>query len=231
MRLINDWPDPISAIANSEKVPTVISYDEDGEPENFGYSVPATGQGLRWFKLLLDPKHSYARTREARAAQRALQNMNITAENAAADYLRMIWAYTKADITRVKGDGWEPVYALKIVLTVPAIWTPAARDRTKRVAVMAGIPGNIVLVTEPEAAALAVLKDKNEEDANLKVGSAERCANFGLTNLSGRRCFCRVRCRRRYCSTYDAYLKIENKLTEREGPDKLQSIGSGSSPD
>lgn len=171
VRLINDWPDPINAIANSEKVPTVISY-ENGQPHSFGYSVPPTGNGLRWFKLLLDPKHSYARTREATASQRALENMNKNAENVAADYLRLIWAYTKADITRVKGDGWESTYELKIVLTVPAIWTPAARDRTTRVAQLAGIPGNIVLVTEPEAAALAVLKDKNEEDANLKPGDA-----------------------------------------------------------
>ncbi|QDS68467.1 hypothetical protein FKW77_010834 [Venturia effusa] len=172
VRLINDWPDPVNPVANSEKVPTAISY-ENGLPHSFGYNVPPVGRGLRWFKLLLDPKHSYARTREAITSRKQIDNLHKTPEDVASDYLRMIWSYTKEDISRVKGDGWESLYLLKIVLTVPAIWTPAARDRTKRVAEMAGIPGEIHLVTEPEAAALAVLKDRNDEDdANLKTGDA-----------------------------------------------------------
>lgn len=198
MRLINDWPDPNQTLANSEKVPTVISY-ENGQPRNFGYSVPAIGSGLRWFKLLLDPKHSYARTREAIATRKQIDNMSKTSETVASDYLRMLWNYTKEDISRVKGDEWESLYQLKIVLTVPAIWTPAAKDRTKRVAELASIPGDIHLVTEPEAAALAVLKDKNEEDASLKVCSVRMLVVLPLISCAGRGCFRRMRCWWRHC--------------------------------
>jgi hypothetical protein len=172
VRLINDWPDPISAIANSEKVPTIISY-ENGQPHSFGYSVPVAGASFKWFKLLLDPSHEYASSPTARCARGQLEDIQQTAENVAADYLRLIWEYTKADISSVKGDSWESAYNLKIVLTVPAIWTHEARDRTQRVAQTAGIPGDIMMVSEPEAAAIAVLKDKNEEDTDLQV-SIER---------------------------------------------------------
>jgi molecular chaperone DnaK (HSP70) len=165
VRLINDWPNPSSPNANADKVPTIISYDENGQPKNFGYSVDSIKeQGQRWFKLLLDPQHKYAYTDAAQKSNQRLRDINQTAETVAADYLRLLWAYTKADIRRMKGENWESTYDLQVVLTVPAIWTHAAKERTKRVAKAAGILGNISLVTEPEAAALAVLKDRNEEE-------------------------------------------------------------------
>ncbi|RDI80134.1 hypothetical protein Vi05172_g9924 [Venturia inaequalis] len=169
VRLINDWPDPISAIANAEKVPSVISY-ANGRPDQFGYSVPIAKESVKWFKLLLDPTHSYASTEEAIAVQSRLEKSYQTAEDVAADYLRLIWEYTKADICRLKGENWESAYNIKVVLTVPAIWAPAAKDRTERFAKAAGIPGSIMLVSEPEAAAMAVLKDKDEEEKNLQPG-------------------------------------------------------------
>jgi molecular chaperone DnaK (HSP70) len=48
------------------------------------------------------------------------------------------------------------------VLTVPAVWTAGAKDRTIQAARAAGVPESIELVTESEAGALAVLRDKAE---------------------------------------------------------------------
>jgi molecular chaperone DnaK (HSP70) len=81
----------------------------------------------------------------------------------------LIWNYTKEDIRKVKGDSWVSIYELKVVLTVPAIWSHSAKDRTERVARAAGLPDNLSLVTEPEAAALAVLKDVKNEGTSLGV--------------------------------------------------------------
>ncbi len=51
---------------------------------------------------------------------------------------------------------------MQVVLTVPAMWSHKAKDKTLKAAKAAAIPGEIKMVTEPEAAALATLKDKAE---------------------------------------------------------------------
>jgi len=171
VRLITDWPNPQNDLASSEKVPTTISY-KNGKPSTWGYNVETKEQTFRWFKLLLDPKHKFRGEAEPiQTSNRLLGTLNKTAEDVASDYLKLIWEYTKQDIKNLKGDDWDSIYELRAVLTVPAIWSPAAKDRTLRVAKNAGLPDSISLVTEPEAAALAVLKAKNDEDTTLKVCS------------------------------------------------------------
>ncbi|KAF1995329.1 actin-like ATPase domain-containing protein, partial [Amniculicola lignicola CBS 123094] len=170
VRVINDWPNPSSTNATSDKVPTIISY-QNGEPQ-WGFCVDNVRKdSFRWIKLLLDPKNSIGRSSEAvLTSTKLLGTLTKTAEDVAADYLRMVWKYAKEDIQKVRGDDWESIYTLKCVLTVPAIWSPAAKEKTLKIARMAGLPQNIDLVTEPEAAALAVLKEKNDDDESLKVG-------------------------------------------------------------
>lgn len=48
------------------------------------------------------------------------------------------------------------------------MWSHAAKDKTIKAARDAGLPHNIQPITEPEAAALATLQDKAEENT-LKV--------------------------------------------------------------
>ncbi|KAF2643572.1 actin-like ATPase domain-containing protein [Massarina eburnea CBS 473.64] len=171
IRLINDWPNPNSTVANSDKVPTKLSY-KDGKPHNWGYAVDYREESFRWIKLLLDPKNRIGRTAEAvLTSTKLLGAMNKSAEEVAADYLKMIWEYTKSDIQRVRGDSWASIYTLRCVLTVPAIWSQVAKEKTLKIARMADLPENLSMVTEPEAAALAVLKEKtSEEDGSLEIG-------------------------------------------------------------
>jgi Hsp70 protein len=172
VRLITDWPNP-APIANSEKVPTIISYC-NGKPQSWGHNVGIAEKSFRWFKILLDPQHRFRNTAEpVVTSAKLLGNLNKTGEEVAADYLRFLWEYAKDDIRRIKGDDWASIYSLKVVLTVPAIWSLAAKDKTKAAARAAGLPEDISLISEPEAAALAVLKEKNEEDKSLKVGALE----------------------------------------------------------
>jgi molecular chaperone DnaK (HSP70) len=170
VRLITDWPMTNSAVGNSDKVPTRISY-KNGRPHSWGNSVKSTEECFRWFKLLLDPKHKLAnQAQAARTSSNLLGKLNKKVEDVAADYLRMVWQYAKDDVQRKQGDNWESIYTLRVVLTVPAIWSAAAKERTLSIAKAAGLPDSISLVSEPEAAALAVLKEKNDEDASLQVG-------------------------------------------------------------
>ncbi|KAL8790194.1 MAG: hypothetical protein Q9213_000725 [Squamulea squamosa] len=93
-----------------------------------------------------------------------------TVEEVTADYFRLLWQYIQDDIQRVKGDKWRSIYSLKVILTVPAIWSATAKEKTLNAADSASLSENLTLVTEPEAAALAVLKDRNDEDEPLQAG-------------------------------------------------------------
>ncbi|KAJ8110622.1 hypothetical protein OPT61_g6578 [Boeremia exigua] len=105
IRIISDWPNPWSTNANAPKVPSVISYDEDGSPPKWGYECdPSAPRVFRWFKLLL--------------------------------------------------------CNLRPVITIPAIWKESMKDKMRRIAEDAGIPDNLTFVSEPEAAALTILKQQ-----------------------------------------------------------------------
>ncbi|KAF2264554.1 hypothetical protein CC78DRAFT_463345, partial [Lojkania enalia] len=170
IRVINDWPNPDSAVATSDKVPSKISY-KDGQPHHWGFEVNFKEESFRWIKLLLDPMNKFGHDSEAALnTQKLLRTLGKTAEVVATDLLRFIWRYTKEDIGKVRGDDWESVYTLSVVLTVPAIWPLKEKDRTLRIAREAGLPDNLKLVSEPEAAALSVLKERSDEGASLEVG-------------------------------------------------------------
>ena len=88
-----------------------------------------------------------------------LRKVQKTAQEVVADYLKLLWEYTIDDIIKFHPD-YRNLFSIRVVLTVPAIWSPGAKDKTQKAAKLAGIPGDIQMVTEPEAAALATLKDK-----------------------------------------------------------------------
>ncbi|RMJ13421.1 hypothetical protein CDV36_006927 [Fusarium kuroshium] len=172
IRLITDWPNPAATIANADKVPTVISY-ENGRVVNWGYEVGLKEDAFRWIKILLEPKSKYADEElNVQGSSNLLNKVNKTVEEVVSDYLRLIWKYTKEDIRKRVGDNhWEDNFTLQVVLTVPAMWSHVAKDKTLKAAKKAGLPQDIRLVTEPEAAALATLHDKAEENS-LKKGDA-----------------------------------------------------------
>ncbi|KAJ4993517.1 Hsp70 family chaperone [Stagonosporopsis vannaccii] len=169
IQIINDWPNPKSDVATSDKVPSTLSY-QNRKPHHWGYSVTNKEISLSWFKLLLDPKNKIGRDSDrVLATIKQLEALGKRPEDVAVDYLRLIWQYTKDDIRKHRGDDWTDFHTVRAVLTVPAIWSPGAQDKTLKIARKAGLPDNISLVSEPEAAALAVLREKHE-DGDLKIG-------------------------------------------------------------
>ncbi|KAJ4292499.1 hypothetical protein N0V90_009161 [Kalmusia sp. IMI 367209] len=160
IRLINDWPNPTSTVANSDKVPTKISY-KDGSPHNWGYAVDFKEESFRWIKLLLDPKNKIGRNAEAvLTSTRLLGTLNKTAEEVAADYLRLIWDYTKNDIQRVR-DVFSQYQQSGLKLRKTRLSKLPAWRACQRI-----FPWS----RKPEAAALAVLKERKQEDESLQVG-------------------------------------------------------------
>jgi len=169
IHVVKDWPNP-NPVAESDKVPSKITY-QNGKPNQWGFKVDYKEQSLLWFKLLLDEKSKVGRDSEnVTCTLRQLAALKKAPEDVAADYLSLVWQYAKDDIRRERGDGWDEIYTTRAVLTVPAIWSEAAKARTLRIARKAGIPENVSLVTEPEAAALAVFRDRKDEGDAFEVG-------------------------------------------------------------
>ena len=140
----------------------------NGKPQEWGYTVGLSDESFKWIKILLEEHHEYATTVEpVKDSNKLLTKVGKTAQGVVADYLRLLWGYTLDDIRKFHPD-YQETYALRVVLTVPAVWSHAAKDRTSQAARLAGLPEDITLVTEPEAAALATLKEK-AEDQTLKV--------------------------------------------------------------
>lgn len=147
-----------------------ISY-QNWKAKNWGFNVELKEQSLSWFKLLLDPNNKIGQGSDKVVdTLRQLEALNKAPEDVSVDYLSKLWQYTKDKISKVRGEDWIDIYTVRAVLTVPAIWSDSAKDRTLRIAKRAGIPDNVSLVSEPEAAALAVLREKKEEGEPLRIG-------------------------------------------------------------
>ncbi|KAL9085633.1 MAG: hypothetical protein Q9165_007534 [Trypethelium subeluteriae] len=169
IRLVDNWPNPLATNATHEKVPTAISYEE-AAPELWGYNVKPDKQSFRWFKVLLNTTQFKNEIAEPVAtSMKMMRSLNKTVDEVVADYMRFLWTYTKADIANLKGENWQDTYSITVVITVPAIWSDAAKSKTKKAAMSAGMGHKIFLVSEPEAAAHAVLKEKDTSDPSLKV--------------------------------------------------------------
>jgi len=170
---IDDWPNPFGSTRNEDQVPSTIAYDRTGKVAKWGYYVREQDRDtfrFSWMKILLDPSHRYykeaPRIKEMVAR---LTQLGKTAEDVVSDFLKCVWDHTLATLRR-KLEELE-LFTLQVVLTVPAVWSPAAKDKTLKAAIKAGMPEDIQLVPEPEAAALAVLKGKTEENT-VKIGDA-----------------------------------------------------------
>ena len=169
--LISNWPGQ-TVLGMSNKVPTAVTY-RTTEPYDFiSWGFDATGrrdkeesEPFTWFKLLLQPPTATSEIAAANGSPelntitRLLKAYGKTAEEVTADYLRRIWGYTRRQLRQILGDNFMTDYSVRVVLTVPAVWTPSSIKLARRLASRAGLPKNIELVQEPEAAAAAVLRE------------------------------------------------------------------------
>jgi molecular chaperone DnaK (HSP70) len=151
---------------------------------------------LKWFKLLLlDSDHLPDHFRHAPnliEAQAQMKEMNKSPVDVIADYLRLLWAHSLAQITRAVTTIVMGKVRLKVVVTMPAIWPLYARLRMKEAVTMAGIldprpAGETLLsfMSEPEAAALAALADVDGQ-ITIDVSENTEQLKFSFSDLSNK---------------------------------------------
>lgn len=170
----------------SNKVPTVLAFDEaDNGKVYWGFDIPQRleNRQIKFVKLLLEPDvaarvSSLNDVVDPEATGELLKEMQREAVDVAAQYIRCLWEHTKQHIIRDVGETtWT--FADKVVLfSVPAVWSERAKHNTYMIAIGAGLGGaeyTLTMISEPEAAAVAVLKDRrrklalNQDDVFLVV--------------------------------------------------------------
>jgi molecular chaperone DnaK (HSP70) len=165
--VIKSWPSQSGYYA--EKTPTVIAYNLPSP--NWGASVkPRDEPQIAHFKLgLQENVGRHYLTRSTAAANSALggflnnhnwKHPDLPAKNAvdySADYLTCVCDYvTKEILPSHFGANFLKNQQVSYVITVPAIWSDKAKELTRQAAIRAGITRRkLMLITEPEAAALA----------------------------------------------------------------------------
>lgn len=169
VQLIRQWPNPLGNKLNreSQKTPTLISYDK--EVQRWGFMADSD-KTTRCFKMALDDPDTYERLLEEmgdymdvtvrRRSQDGSRQIGFDAKQLTVDYLRNIWSYTEQHLRDNVGPDWKRFYSPKVVIGVPAMWNPETIGRFQDTIKEAGLPNDVQVVSEPEAAALAVFQER-----------------------------------------------------------------------
>ncbi|KAL2689750.1 hypothetical protein Neosp_003811 [[Neocosmospora] mangrovei] len=152
--VVTSWP-AVGSSKSSPKVPTELRKVANGW--QWGFQIPESAKRSKYFKLKLDDNGQV--TKDGESAQ-DLTKVYLSCLHA--HFVTILEARLSPSVVRST--------PMDFVVTVPAIWSPAAKQATERAAAMAGFCGHqrIMLISEPEAAALYTLKTLSP--ATLQVG-------------------------------------------------------------
>ncbi|KAK1968964.1 actin-like ATPase domain-containing protein [Colletotrichum sublineola] len=151
---------------SSDKVPTKLRYV--GDEVQWGFSIPITApqdEVVEWFKLDLDP--SLQSMGQAVSAEgRGGRNV----DKLVTDYMSALGNHLRYTLKEKLGEQVVHTTPLEFVVTVPAIWSDLAKDKTRQACQKAtGLTTTapIHLVSEPEAAAIYALQGLDPHGLNI----------------------------------------------------------------
>ncbi|CVK84249.1 related to hsp70 protein [Fusarium proliferatum] len=136
------------------KVPTAILYDpRDSRNFKWGGQLTWRDDHVQGVKLLLDPKQtrpSYLPSSSANLEKRRLPKDVV---DVVADFMKAMYEHALEKIASKVPRDYLDLCEKSFVLTVPAVWSDKAKEKTIQAAKKAGVYP-VTLVKEPEAAAL-----------------------------------------------------------------------------
>ncbi|KAL2873752.1 hypothetical protein SGCOL_011067 [Colletotrichum sp. CLE4] len=172
IEVISRWESKINLNSDKEKVPSCILFRGKRGNPFWGYAIPSDGkqEPLKWFKLLLvderDLPENVRDSSQIATARRLARRANKDPVEIIAGYLQHLWNHTIECIISTVGDGMVKMCQFQVVITLPAIWPDYAKARMRRAAEDAGLlksrpagETSLSFISEPEAAALATMKD------------------------------------------------------------------------
>jgi molecular chaperone DnaK (HSP70) len=157
---------------SEEKAPSTIAYASDNtklHSDTWEHNVPSGMVQCRWVKLLLDVS-----TKSTNLDDQHIKNAigsdlmrlpkNKDAKTVVTDLLRLVYRHVIKTLNDQLGMTTVAQTTFRVVVTVPATWSLAARLATKQAAQDAGFASGqrdeMMVVEEPEAATLWVMKSE-----------------------------------------------------------------------
>ena len=160
IELITNWPTAGSLVG--AQVPSELSYPTDGDTTNYswGYSISPKAKKVKCFKLALETDSDIF----------SLPS-NIGPITVVENFLAAVYKHTMATLYRRFDRHVMAITTVDFVLTVPAIWSDAAKQKTYDAARRAGMGNehNLELLSEPESAAIYTLKNMDSTNSAVKV--------------------------------------------------------------
>ena len=153
--IIKTWPG--GNCITSDKVPTEVSYDlseserrpsdqsADGHNAKvrrqvkWGFQFKPEETRLRCIKLFLDRNQKLPHFVSPLETAAQLRKCDRTVMDAVSDYLTKIYEHTIETLTRRYGESFMSTTPVDFVLTVPAVWSDAAKNATLQAAERAGM--------------------------------------------------------------------------------------------
>ncbi|KAF8249243.1 actin-like ATPase domain-containing protein [Wilcoxina mikolae CBS 423.85] len=159
--LLQERPTPAAVQAQSGTAPIVASLKSRGRGTNSGSGLISSLGGLSLSATTgLSTIFAPPATTPARKTAQKLQQLGIPVVTVVKDFLSAIRQTTIQEIEKTYGNDWVRRSKIQYVLTVPAIWSDAAKSLMVQAAEGAGFGTHRVdfsLVGEPEAAAAHTL--------------------------------------------------------------------------
>ncbi|KAL9087723.1 MAG: hypothetical protein Q9165_006490 [Trypethelium subeluteriae] len=162
-------PGPISSLSSKPSISTLKS---KSSPHNrssggggnggikWGFQFKPESPRLRCIKLFLDRNQKLPHFVSPLDTAAQLRRYDKTVMDAVSDYLTQLYRHTLDTLTRRYGASFVESTRVEFVLTVPAVWSDAAKNATLHAAERAGMGSRheLRLISEPEAAAVYTLK-------------------------------------------------------------------------
>jgi hypothetical protein len=151
-------PSELAYVPAADDFELVNPRSADAHDILWGLQLKPDQPRLRCLKLKLDPRQKLPHYISEQDLNDQLLQYGKTTEDAISDYLSLIYKHAMDALVKRFGAQMVSSTPIQVVLTVPAVWTDAAKDATFRVATKAGMGPNLHMISEPEAAAIYSLK-------------------------------------------------------------------------
>ncbi|KAF2130413.1 Hsp70 family protein [Dothidotthia symphoricarpi CBS 119687] len=185
IEVVKDWPSRHTKIGTKEKVPSEIAVSDRS---HWGALIASNEQRHMWTKLDLEGS-------QVGEAAKILQELSLSTQgpheqpvDIVADFLTHVRNHLVQNLDNQYGKELWRTLPITLVVTVPAVWSDAAKDRTLQAIRKAGFNATgfpklkrTITATEPEAAAIYTIQSLrgSVQDEQFAIGDGFIVCDMG----------------------------------------------------
>ncbi|KAF3932409.1 hypothetical protein ABW19_dt0208537 [Dactylella cylindrospora] len=174
-----------------DKCPTIISYEhKKGGEFKWGPQVQQLERRQEWFKLGMESLTYTAEStvdlsKKYPSKLEEAPHYNKKAKDIAIDFLSSVRKHVMSELAKRYTQATLDSLRKEWIITVPAMWSPTAKNTTREVALAAGMgtADTLQITTEPEAAATFTLRTLDPHDVKVNDNIVVCDAGGGTVDL------------------------------------------------